>query len=208
MSRKLTDAEQIRLERFNQLSKEYIDSGYKQIDLTTTPAKANLLGSLYGFLLSLPFIVISVLLGKDTMINISDNYMVNYIIFMVLLFAGIVIHELIHGFFWSRFTKNGFKDIEFGIIWKSLNPYCTCKVPLNRKAYITGLIMPCVLLGIVPCIISFFIHNSWLLSLGAIMIISAGGDLLIFKMILESKKYDEEFYLDHPTDIGLLKFVK
>ena len=157
--------------------------------------------------MSLPFIVLYFVL-KIYSFNIGENYFSNYMLFMVLFIVFIVAHELIHGITWASFTKDKFKNIEFGIIWKSLNPYCTCKVPLKEIEYILGLIMPCIILGIIPSLISLFNANAWFFAMGIIQILSAGGDLYILKMILDNKNNNECLYLDHPTDIGVVKFEK
>ena len=206
--RKYSKAEKRRLEFFNQLIDEYKNKGYTTRDLTTTPLKANLVGPLYGLVVSLPFIILFVLLYKGTPFIQGENYFRNYLIYIVLMFLFIVVHELLHGITFASFSKDGFKSIEFGVKWESLNPYCTCNTPLTRKGYILSLLMPCIVLGFIPCIISLFNKNAWYLAMGVIMILSAGGDLLICKLLLQDKEEKDELYLDHPTDIGLIKFVR
>ena len=39
-------------------------------------------------------------------------------------------------------------------------------------------------------------------------VICAGGDLLIFFLIMKSKLKGDVLFLDHPTDVGLAAFVK
>ena len=69
---------------------------------------------------------------------------------LIILFAGIILHELIHGLTFLLFCKNGFKSIEFGIMWKYLAPYCHCKEPLPVRPYIIGALMPAIVLGFIP----------------------------------------------------------
>lgn len=94
------------------------------------------------------------------------------------------------------------------VIWKMLTPYCTCKEPLKKAQYIIGALMPCLVLGILPCIISWFNQNIWFLGMGVIMILGAGGDLLICKMIFGAKNRQSALYLDHPTEVGLVMFTE
>lgn len=206
--RKLTKAEEKRTKIFLEISNSLKNDGYNETNLTKDALSANLVGSLYGFIVAIPFLILFFIVKRNIGFNVDESFFRNYIIFFVALIVSIVIHELIHGFTWSRFTQNKFKDIEFGIIWKSLNPYCTCKVPLNRKAYIMGLIMPCLVLGVIPCIIAIINGNGWLLTYGIFMIVSAGGDLLIGKMILDTKTKENALFIDHPTTIGLVVFEK
>lgn len=205
--RKLSKAEEKRLYIFNQINTDLLSKGYIKKELIGDLLKANIIGPLYGLIVSLPFIVLYFVL-KIYSFDIGENYFSNYMLFMVFFIILIVAHELIHGITWAGFTKDKFKNIEFGIIWKSLNPYCTCKVPLKESEYILGLIMPCIILGIIPSLISLFNANAWFFAMGIIQILSAGGDLYILKMILDNKNNNECLYLDHPTDIGVVKFEK
>ena len=68
--------------------------------------------------------------------------------------------------------------------------------------------MPGLLLGIVPCIVGCITTDIRVLSVGVLMTIAAGGDILIIKMILDNKTSKTALYLDHPTDVGLVVFQK
>ena len=206
--RKLTKAEQERLDFFYKKSQEIEAQGYVSKPLTVSIVKANTVSMLYGFLVSLPFIILFNITSRNTnAFKEGENYFRNNLLFFIFMIASIVIHELIHGATWSLFTKDGFKSIAFGVIWKSLNPYCTCKETLSYRHYFLGLIMPCVILGIIPCIISLFNHNLWFFIFGVYNIFAASGDLMIGKLLLSNKNSDA-LYLDHPTDIGLVCFEK
>jgi hypothetical protein len=124
------------------------------------------------------------------------------IFFLISLVAGIALHEFIHGIFWSLYTKEGFKSIKFGIMWKSLTPYCHCKEPMKIKHYITGAIMPGILLGLIPAIIALFTGDPLLLIYAVIFTIGAGGDLLIIWMLRKEDK--NTFAQDHPSKIGCI----
>jgi hypothetical protein len=48
--------------------------------------------------------------------------------FIVLIALTIgIMHELIHGITWAKYTKDGFKSIRFGVLWKFLT-----LLPLQR----------------------------------------------------------------------------
>ena len=125
-----------------------------------------------------------------------------------ILIASIIIHELLHGTDWIIFTKGKFKSIAFGVVWQALMPYCTCKEPLRKGHYIVGLVLPFIILGIIPCIIACAIGSIALLLFGCMMIVCAGGDLLILVLILKTGLKGDVLFLDHPTDVGLAAFVK
>ena len=205
--RVLTEAEQRRLERYKIKSEELEREGYTNTDLTISVVKANI-GALYGLIMTVPFIAIYVIRYDGTDFGRSRISAGSGLTVLALLLLLTVVHELIHGVTWSRFTKKGFKDIEFGVISKYLTPYCTCSQPLTKWEYITGALMPGLLLGIVPCIIGCMAADILFLAAGVLMTIAAGGDILIAKMILGNKASKKALYLDHPTEIGLVMFQK
>ena len=205
--RKLTKAEQRRLEAFQKQEEEMLQNGYEKKDLTTSALKANTLGCLYGAILALIVFLIGYTFGARLEDDGKNPWnMLLIVLFLIL----VVVHELIHGITWGLFAKGGFKkNIEFGFIVQYMTPYCTCKAALKKWAYVIGSLMPCIVLGIGICVLAFFLHHGPTFFLGALMIVSAGGDLLITQMILMHKtKAKEVLYMDHPTDIGLVTFEK
>ncbi len=126
---------------------------------------------------------------------------------LLLVFAlGIVLHELIHGIVWSRFTSNGFKSIRFGVLWKMLTPYCHCKEPLKVKEYIIGALMPAIILGFIPGIIAIIIGNFGLLIFGIIFTTAAGGDFMIINLLKNEDK--DDYVQDHPSEAGCFIYRK
>ncbi|HZK34082.1 MAG TPA: DUF3267 domain-containing protein, partial [Bacillota bacterium] len=118
---------------------------------------------------------------------------------------GIVAHELIHGLTWAYFCKTKWKAIGFGVIWKYLTPYCTCNEPLSYKAYITGGLMPTIILGLVPYIISLLIASEFLLFFSLLLIIGGGGDMY---MVMIMRKYKNAIFVDHPYEVGCTAFER
>jgi hypothetical protein len=128
---------------------------------------------------------------------ISFNY--PYWIFYL---AGVVIHELIHGFFAMKFSKQGMKSIKFGIYWKFLTPYCHCKEPLTVKDYRIVLLSPLIILGIIPTIIGLIIGHNGIYGFGLLFILAAGGDLMIYWKLRNENK--NALALDSPDKIGCI----
>ena len=125
---------------------------------------------------------------------------------LFVLLLGIVIHELIHGIFFSLYASQGIKSIKFGILWKTLTPYCHCKEPLKIKHYIIALLAPLLFVGIIPSIISLIIGNGFLLVLGIFFSAAAAGDLMIYFLI--RKENPEDYVQDHPSEAGYFIFRK
>ena len=121
------------------------------------------------------------------------------IIFLALI-LGAIAHELIHGMVWAKFTKNGFKSIKFGIMWKMITPYCHSKEPLKVKHYTLGAIMPAIILGLIPAILAIIVGNIALLVFGIFFIITASGDFLVIYALRNEKK--DTLIEDHPSEVG------
>lgn len=119
---------------------------------------------------------------------------------------GIILHELIHGLFWAKFAKEGFKSIKFGVLWEMFTPYCHCKEALNVRQYIIGAIAPAVFLGIVPAIVAIIIGNSGLLIFGMFFTMAAAGDFLVINLI--RKENSSDLVQDHPSEAGCYIYRK
>ena len=205
-SRELTPAEEKRLLRFEELSDRLIGQGYRRVELTVSIVKANV----FAVVLLIPLLIVG--LGLFFLLNHNMNKapeMMNPILFLVLLFVLIVVHELIHGLSWSLFAENHWKDIEFGFMKQYLTPYCTCGVPLKKGSYIFGALTPLVLLGILPMIAGIPTNSLGLLLLGVIMADAAAGDILIvWKILRYRSEAGTVVYIDHPTQAGGVIFEK
>lgn len=125
---------------------------------------------------------------------------------LIIMVVGVVLHELLHGLTWSLFTKHGFKSIRFGIMKKMLTPYCHCKEPLKIKHYILGAVMPGIVLGFMPFLISLYLGSfSWLL-LAIFFTMAAIGDFMIIHLLRKENR--EDYVLDHPSEAGCYVFRK
>ena len=119
---------------------------------------------------------------------------------------GIITHELIHGLFWALYSKKGFKSIKFGILKQYLTPYCHCKEPLKVKHYITGAIMPAIILGFIPVVLALIYGYLGLLLLGIFFIAAAGGDFLMIDLL--RKEPMDSWAKDHPSEAGYYIYRK
>ena len=203
-TRKLSEAEQRRLERFEKYAEDLKRQGYTQRDLTVGMDKANR----FAIILTIALLAIGV--GLYFLVNHKLELSgMNPLIFVVIVVVLIVLHELIHGVCWSVFTPHHFRDIEFGIMRPSMTPYCVCLVPLKREHHIFGTVMPLVVLGIIPMIVGIAVGNPDVLLIGVIMSASAAGDILIIKNLLAYKSSAREVvYMDHPTEAGGVVFER
>ncbi|GHV09882.1 hypothetical protein FACS189485_22780 [Spirochaetia bacterium] len=122
-----------------------------------------------------------------------------YLLIFILL---TIMHELIHGISFAMFSQNKFRSIKIGILpaQKLFTPYCHCMEKLKIKHYRIAAVMPLIILGIIPTIISICIGNITLLFWGIILIVVAGGDILIIYKTLKEK--EDVWVFDHPSEAG------
>lgn len=207
--RPLTEAEQRRLDHFNQVREALAAKGYQETFFTIGIVKANA----YTMLAAIP-----VTIGVFLLFFLCNRHREGFGLtlgfggmlgFLLVFLAAVVAHELIHGLTWACFAENGWKDIEFGFMVKYLTPYCTCAAPLKKGPYILGALMPLIVLGLIPTVISMFTGSFFLVLFGLVMILSAGGDVMIVLKLLRYKTGRLDIlYYDHPTEAGGVIFER
>jgi len=163
-----------------------------------------------SFLITMPFLVkwSSHIRGSLKMIkallSVFDNKLLDTIIIIfaptVLIFIGIVIHELIHGFFMAIFSKDGIKSVKFGIMKQSFVFYAHCKEPLLAKNMLIVSLAPFVFLGLIPTIYSFISGSLIIWFIGFSMTIGAIGDFIYAYLILKTGL--GKMILDHDCEVG------
>jgi hypothetical protein len=189
--------------------------GYRQEELTFDPLRANLNAILLtvpiAIIMATPYVVIW--RNKYSLVNIKVYIAANKpwlvysgVIILGIMLIGIVLNELIHGITWARYAREGFKSIRFGVMWKSLTPYCHCKEPLSVRHYIIGGLMPAIVLGFVPFVVSLFVGKLVLLLFGIFFTTAAAGDFMIVYSLRKEKA--DNLVQDHPSKIGCFVYRK
>lgn len=215
--KKLTEKEKKRLEIIMEKRANLEKDGYVCQEKIFSAFHMNVMGTLA----MLPYIILMIALFAALNLSADTNwqslrmrnYFPSYGLFMVSLIAAfavlIVLHELIHGICFSCFVPGGWKSIDFGFNAAAFAPYCTCLEPLSKKAYIISALMPTIFLGFLPCIIASFLGNAFILLLGLTMIFGGAGDFLMVYNLIKIKTKDRDvLFIDHPTEIGSLIFIK
>jgi Putative zincin peptidase len=124
------------------------------------------------------------------------------LLFVVLMIAGILAHEAVHGMAWAAFGRLPLKRIRFGFHASTLTPYAHALDPMPARAYRVGALMPALLLGVLPFVIGTAIGSASLALYGMIFVFAAGGDLLILWLI---RSVDPRApVLDHPSRAGCI----
>lgn len=120
--------------------------------------------------------------------------------FFPLFAAGIVVHELLHGLAWMLGGQLPFSKMKFGFQVKTFTPYAHCTVPIPKSAYVFGTLIPLIVLGVMPFLVSLVNGNGWVLLFGVLFTFAASGDLLIVWLI-RSAPFDA-LVEDHPENAG------
>ncbi len=204
--RKLTKAEQERSDSFRKREEKLLEEGYERKDLLISLVTANIVGTLVAAIPCIPAGIIYYLVNGTSIHSTSPLYIGAYVLlFLVLVF----VHEMIHGLFWSFGAENGLKDIRFGFIVQYLTPYCTCASPLKRPIYVIATFMPMFLLGICVMIVSIFLGNIALFTVGVLHTLAGAGDILVvLKLLAYKTKGKDVVFIDHPYECGLVAFEK
>ena len=187
-------------------------------EYTLSGLQANLYGLLMGIPILLLTIVPYILIWCDFSIDFPDSFQpvilrnMAFVQFVlntsswlllapVALLMGVVLHELIHGLCMAFFAKSGWKSVSFGFNIKAFAPYALCKEPLHPDAYRFSLVMPGILLGDIPVLISWFTGSVLLLLFGFLFYWAAAGDIMVLWM---SRKITDGLLQDHPDKMGFV----
>ena len=204
--RKLTEKELKRKNDFEKFNSEMQQRGYKMKNIIINTQQAKPL----CLLIMLPFMALVFWIYYNVNgFNLDCLSWGFLVVLLMLVLCLSILHELIHGITWSTFAKNHFHSIDFGFIWSSFSPYCTCSEPLEKWQYLLGTAMPTLVLGGGAAVISVMTNQLLLFVLAEYMILSGGGDfLIILKSMLYRTDKQESVYCDHPYECGFVVFEK
>ena len=96
-----------------------------------------------------------------------------------------------------------FVVVRFNI--SAMMPSCACKVPLEKKAYLTGGLTPFIVLGFGSVLFVWIYPGTASLLTMMVSFVSAGADLMIALNVLKER---DALIVDHPTEAGYIAFYK
>lgn len=190
-------------ENFEKIKAQLQEQGYHEKDITITSGKAMVSGVFYA----LPFVIIFGLLYRFLLIDRAYLLEVSglsfYIMFLAIIAVSVVIHELLHGVGWAVASGEGWNVVRFNI--NAMMPSCACKVALDKKSYLFGVLTPFVVLGL-GSICFIFIYPGTVSFLTMIVnFVSAGADLMIACNVLKER---DVLIADHPKEAGYIAFYR
>lgn len=84
-------------------------------------------------------------------------------------------------------------------------PSCACKVALEKKQYLIGVLTPFVVLGLGSVVFLFIYPGTVSLLTILVNFVPSGADLIIAHNVLKEK---ESLIVGHPTEAGYISFYK
>lgn len=179
--------------------------GYTPEKRTIGIMKANVLALLLMVVVgAIGFVALWLLWGSEAFHFSPKSYLKSSFLFFILLIAGMAVHELIHGITWMVLTRTGFRHVSFGAMKGAL--YCHIDVPMRKGSYVTGALMPLLLLGLVPLVAALSVGSLFWLLYGILFTGAAMGDIMIVWAI-RNEPSDALVY-DHPSEGGCYVYHK
>lgn len=168
-------------------------------EITVSALAANIYGLLFGLLPAGLLLVLFYVVWQGRPVQQpTEGYSVLHTLLLVV--AGIVAHELLHGLGWMVFAGVPREDVHFGVKWKLLTPYAHSSARMSLRDYRWAGFLPGLVLGIVPALLAIFTGSVLLIGFGVLFTATAGGDFLVL-WLLRGVPADAEVQ-DHPTLVG------
>ena len=175
--------------------------GYEPHKKTISILWANVLAiGLFVVLGVLGGVALYLLLGRETVFFNSSLFFWFLLYFLI----GIVVHELIHGLTWICLTSKSFRHLKFGLMTGAV--YCHIDVPMKKRHYVIGALMPLILVGIIPAVVGICVGSFLWTLVGVALISGAAGDIMIVWAI--RKEPADALVYDHPSEAGCLVYHK
>lgn len=139
---------------------------------------------IWGTLIALPFVALAGGLYRVFLLDRAVLTDYSSLILLVVIVVSLPLHELLHGLGWALAGRLEKDQINF--LFQHGMPMCTCRAVLSTKAYLTGVLLPFLVLG-GGSIVFLIIHPGTVSVLTALVnLLLPGADLLIAWKILRS----------------------
>ena len=156
------------------------EEGWLSRDYTLTNKQAYI----WGILFALPFVA---LVGGLYRVFLLDRAVLldhTSLILLVVIVVSLPVHELLHGLGWTLAGRLEKDEIKF--LFQHGMPMSACRAVLSIKAYLTGVLLPFLVLG-GGSIVFLIVYPGTISVLAALVnLLLPGADLLISWKILRS----------------------
>lgn len=127
---------------------------------------------------------------------LTDKVYWDIIITLAIMAVGVIAHEGLHALGAMIFGKCKKENISFGFIPRQLMFYCHAEKPMTASAYTLMLLLPVIVTGFIPFILSVCLGNIFLVVAFAMLISGGAGDLIMAASL--RKIPASALLLDHP----------
>lgn len=159
---------------------QFTKEGWLSRDYTLTSKQAYI----WGTLIALPFVALAGGLYRVFLLDRAVLTDYSSLILLVVIVVSLPLHELLHGLGWALAGQLEKDKIKF--LFQHGMPMCSCRAVLSTKAYLTGVLLPFLVLG-GGSIVFLIIYPGTISVLAALVnLLLPGADLLIAWKILRS----------------------
>lgn len=156
---------------------------------------------LWGTLIALPFAAVAGGLYRVFLLGRAVRQEHTGLILLAVILVSLSVHELVHSLGWSLAGRLGRNDIKF--LFQHGMPRCSCWAVLSAKDYLTGVLLPFLVLG-GGGIVFLIVYPGTISVLTALVnLLFPGDDLLIAWKILRSGAVR---IAGHPNHAGFVGF--
>lgn len=129
-----------------------------------------------------------------------------YLEVLVIVIAGLFLHEFLHCMLFSIFSEEGWKSIRYGFEQNVLKFYSYSIDGVTKTQYIIARILPLIITFIIPFIISTIINNVIIAIASVALLQFCGFDIISLALILKEDKND--IYFNSKEDCGCIIYKK
>ena len=163
---------------------------------------ANVLAGAFALVLAPPMVLLYGRVAQESILTVLDGDpgwgTITAVIAGIL--GGTYLHELIHATSFRRIGRASKAAVGIGVHWKVLTPYAWCKEPISAAAYRWAAVLPGIILGVIPFLVSLIVTEAWLAAWGIFFTLSASGDFLVLWLIRDLAP--ATWIIDHPSRCG------
>lgn len=157
---------------------------------------------LYGVLCALPFLIAVGCLFRFALRDRAQLLTLGgpsfFIAFLAIIAVSVILHELLHGLGWMVAGPLRWQDVHFHL--SALMPTTSCEIPLAKRAYLIGVLLPFAVLGLASLTFLLIFPGTLSLLSALVNFTLAGADLVIAACVLREPQNAR--IADHPTLAG------
>lgn len=157
---------------------------------------------LYGILCALPFLLAVGCLFRFALRDRAQLMTLGgptfFIAFLAIIAVSVTLHELLHGLGWMVAGSLRWRDVHFHL--SAMMPTTSCEIPLAKRAYLTGVLLPFAVLGLASLALLLIFPGTLSLLSALVNFTLAGADLVIAACVLREPQNAR--IADHPTLAG------